>query len=151
LEADVAVQQLPQRHFVGKVSRTAESLDANSRTLSTEVDVQNTDFSLLPGMYAEVTLLSLRSDPPLVVPGDALVIGADGIHVAVITGSNKVHLQKVEVGRDYGTETEVLAGLQGGEEVIVNPTDSIREGVAVKPASSQEKGSATSSPNTSAP
>jgi RND family efflux transporter MFP subunit len=138
LAADVTVQQLPNRVFAGKVTRTSESLDPNTRTLLTEVDVPNPDSSLLPGMYAQVTLRSVSAEPPLLVPGDALVARANGIRVAVVGDDGVVHFQKVSVGRDYGTETEVLSGLQGGEQVIINPTDDVREGAKVKPAANRE-------------
>ena len=139
LAAEVTVQQLPSRTFAGKVMRTSESLDPNTRTLLTEVDVPNPDSSLLPGMYAQVKLLSVSAEPTLLVPGDALVARANGIRVAVVGDNDVVRFQKVSVGRDYGTETEVLSGLQGGEQVIINPTDDVREGVKVKPVASKEQ------------
>jgi multidrug efflux pump subunit AcrA (membrane-fusion protein) len=113
-------------------------LDPNTRTLLTEVDVPNPDSSLLPGMYAQVTLRSVIAEPPLLVPGDALVTRANGTRVAVVGEDGSVHFQKVTVGRDYGTETEVLSGLQVQELVIINPTDDVREGARVKPAASRE-------------
>jgi RND family efflux transporter MFP subunit len=142
LAAEVTVQQLPSRTFAGKVTRTSESLDPNTRTLRTEVDVLNPDSSLLPGMYAQVKLRSVSAEPPLLVPGDALVARASGIRVAVLGDDGVVHFQKVSLGRDYGTETEVLSGLQGGEQVIINPTDDVREGAKVKPAASRGQGGA---------
>jgi len=138
LAAVVTVQQLPGRLFAGKVMRTSESLDPNTRTLLTEVDVPNPASSLLPGMYAQVTLRSVIAEPPLLVPGDALVTRANGTRVAVVGEDGIVHFQKVSVGRDYGTETEVLSGLQGQELVIINPTDDVREGAKVKPAADRE-------------
>jgi RND family efflux transporter MFP subunit len=138
LAAVVTVQQLPSRLFAGKVTRTSESLDPNTRTLLTEVDVPNPASSLLPGMYAQVTLRSVIAEPPLLVPGDALVTRANGTRVAVVGEDGIVHFQKVSVGRDYGTETEVLSGLQGQELVIINPTDDVREGAKVKPAANRE-------------
>ena len=138
LTAVVTVQQLPNRSFAGKVARTSQSLDPNTRTLLTEVDVPNQASLLLPGMYARVSLRTVSAEPPLLVPGDALVTRANGTRVAVVAEDGAVHFQKVAVGRDYGTETEVLAGLAGGELVIINPTDDVREGARVKPAASRE-------------
>lgn len=139
LAAEVTVQQLPARKFAGKVVRTSESLDSSTRTLLTEVDAPNPDSSLLPGMYAQVRLLNVSAEPPLLVPGDALVTRADGTYVAVAGDNGVVRFAKVMLGRDYGTETEVLSGLQGGEQVIINPTDDVREGVKVKPKASTEQ------------
>jgi len=138
LAAVVTVQQLPARSFAGKVARTSQSLDPSTRTLLTEVDVPNQASLLLPGMYARVSLRTVSAEPPLLVPGDALVTRANGTRVAVVAEDGSVHFQKVSVGRDYGTETEVLSGLEGGELVIINPTDDVREGARVKPAAGRE-------------
>ncbi len=72
----------------------------------------NADNALLPGMYAQVELSSVRGNPPLLVPSDALIVRADGAQVAVVRPDHTVHLQKIEVGRDYGDRLEVLSGLQ---------------------------------------
>jgi RND family efflux transporter MFP subunit len=138
LAAEVTVQQLPSRIFSGKVTRTSDSLDPSTRTLRTEVDVANPDSALLPGMYAQLKLRSVSAEPPLLVPGDALVTQASGIRVAVVGDGGLVHFQRVAVGRDYGTETEVYSGLQEGDQIIVNPTDDVREGARVSPAASRE-------------
>ena len=132
MDADVTVQELPKHVFHGKVARTANSLDEGSRTLRTEVHVKNPDHKLLPGMYGQVAFSVARSNAPPLIPGDTLVIRADGTQVAVVDADKKVHFQKIEVGRDYGQQIEVISGLSEGQTVIVNPSDEIREGVTVK-------------------
>jgi len=132
MAADVTVQELPKRVFHGNIARTANALDESSRTLRTEVHVKNPDHTLLPGMYAQVAFSVARSNAPPLIPGDTLVIRSTGTQVAVVSPDCKVHFQKIEVGRDYGQQIEVLAGLTEGQTVIVNPSDEIREGVAVK-------------------
>jgi len=131
--ARLSVTNLPGRSFTGTVARTANSLDPNSRTLLVELQVPNADGALLPGMYAQVDLSSARANPPLLVPGAALIIRADGTQVAVIGPGSTVHLQKIRVGRDYGDKMEVLDGLQQGDKIIANPGDTAREGVKVNP------------------
>src|SRR3989475_1580294 len=138
--ADVSVQEFPNRTFPGKVTRTSNSLDAASRTLLTEVQVANPTGILLPGMYTLVKFATERTDPPLLVPDAALVIRADGAYVAVLEHLNgnaqsmrRVHFQKVQPGRDYGIELEILSGLRGDEEIVVNPNDAAKEGVIVQP------------------
>lgn len=150
LPAELFVQEFSKRKFEGRVTRTASALDMISRTMLTEVQLSNPDHALLPGMYAQVRFLSTRSDAPLLVPGDALIARADGIFVAVLQDpsedqlarvageqqrrkAKRIHIQKVEVGRDYGTETEIMSGLQGSEYVTVNPSDAIREGALIVP------------------
>jgi membrane fusion protein (multidrug efflux system) len=131
--ARLSVSNLPGRSFTGTVARTANSLDPTSRTMLVEIQVPNPNGVLLPGMYAQVDLSSARPDPPLLVPGSALVIRADGTQVAVVRPDHTVHFQKIEIGRDYGDRLEVTSGLQTGDTIIANPRDTVREGVKVNP------------------
>ena len=94
---------------------------------------------LLPGMYAQVDLSSARANPPLLIPSDALIVRADGTRVAVVRPDHTVHLQKIEVGRDYGDRLEVLSGLKEGDTIIPNPGDVAREGLKVNPVSKAHK------------
>jgi multidrug efflux pump subunit AcrA (membrane-fusion protein) len=161
--ATVTVQQIPNLSFRGKVTRTSSSLDAQSRTLLTEVDVVNPKGVLLPGMYAEVSFITDRVDPPFLVPDAALVVKssgtvlavlqpltpteqqkvkAEGIDPEILARVRRVHFQTVHPGRDYGIELEVLEGLKVGQEVAVDPTDAVQEGALVQvpaPSSNQEK------------
>ncbi len=136
--ARVTVADLPGREFQGKVARSAKALDAASRTLLVEIHVPNEGGALLPGMYARVDLSSARQNAPLVIPSDALVVRADGMSVATVA-DGKVHLRKVEVGRDYGDRIEIRSGLSEGEMVIPNPGDAAREGLAVEAVRAAEK------------
>ncbi|WP_375501387.1 efflux RND transporter periplasmic adaptor subunit [uncultured Nostoc sp.] len=135
----VRVRELPKKSFSGKVIRTADALDATSNTLLTEIEVQNSDNVLRPGMYAEVTFKTERANPPLLVPANTLVINADGIQVATVTKENKVKYKKVELGRDYGTEVEVVSGLNPNVRLITNPTDALQEGKSVQVLASKHK------------
>jgi multidrug efflux pump subunit AcrA (membrane-fusion protein) len=151
--ATVGVQQIPLLSFKGKVTRTSSSLDAQSRTLLTEVDVENPKGVLLPGMYAMVSFVTDRIDPPFMVPDAALVVRssgtvlavlqpltpdeqqkvrADGIEPATLARVRRVHFQTVDPGRDYGIELEIVDGLKAGEEVVVDPSDVVQEGALVQ-------------------
>ncbi len=131
--AYLTVSDQPQRRFTGTVTRTANSLDPSTRTLLTEVQVPNGDGALMPGMYADVDLATPRKDPPLLIPGDTLVVRSDGTQVALVTPEKQVHFQRIQLGRDYGDKVEVLSGLLAGQDVIVNPGDAIRENAKVNP------------------
>jgi|SRR5579871_738815 len=131
--ASLEIPDLAGRKFTGKVTRTSNALDPASRTLLTEVDVPNPDGTLLPGMFTQVNLQVPRRDPPLLIPGDTLVVRADGTQVAVVNGAGQVHFTRIEVGRDFGDRLEVLSGLQLGQQLVVNPSDFVREGAHVKP------------------
>jgi RND family efflux transporter MFP subunit len=132
--ATVSVSNLPGRRFAGTVARTANALDPASRTLLVEVHVPNPDSALLPGMYARVDLIGASApDAPLRIPSDALIARGQGTEVAVVRADHTVHLQKIEVGRDYGDRLEVIRGLQEGDMIIPNPSDVVREGLQVEP------------------
>ncbi|HEX5228369.1 MAG TPA: efflux RND transporter periplasmic adaptor subunit [Bryobacteraceae bacterium] len=131
--AQLTVTNRPGRSFAGTVTRTADALDPNSRTMLVEVQVPNTDGELLPGMYAQVDLTSARTNPPLLLPSDALIVRAEGTQVALVRPDHVVHFQRIQVGRDYGDKLEVLSGLQPGDSVISNPSDIVREGLVVEP------------------
>jgi RND family efflux transporter MFP subunit len=130
--AGVLVRERAGQTFTGTVARTANALDSGSRTLLTEVQVDNSDGALLPGMYTQVKFTLPRARPGIVVPADALVINSQGTRVAVVTPENKLHYIPVQVGRDQGTEVEILDGLKGGEALVSNPRDTIVEGSLVK-------------------
>jgi RND family efflux transporter MFP subunit len=131
--ASLATPELPERKFSGAVTRTANALDPASRTLLVEVQVPNPEGKLLPGMYVEVDLHLPRKDPPLLLPSDTLSVRPEGTMVAALDSNNAVHFQRVTVGRDYGSQIEILSGLSAGQRVIANPNDSVQEGVKVHP------------------
>jgi RND family efflux transporter MFP subunit len=128
-------QEHPGRKFTGRVTRTASALDPNSRTLLAQVDVPNPDAVLLPGMYLQVDFNFPRLEPSLMIPSEAVTHRADGDWVGVLDGGNAVHYQKVQLGRDFGMEMEVLDGLSDGATVIVRPGDELPDGTVVQPAS----------------
>ncbi|MEH1797917.1 MAG: efflux RND transporter periplasmic adaptor subunit [Nostoc sp.] len=131
--AQITVRELPQRVFTGKVVRSSNAIDPTTRTLLTQLEVQNSDATLRPGMYANVKFAINRANPPFVVPDSVLVVNAGGTQVATVTKDKTVHYQKVAVGRDYGTEVEITSGLTGNESLIATPTVDETEGLRVQP------------------
>ncbi|HEV2991611.1 MAG TPA: efflux RND transporter periplasmic adaptor subunit [Candidatus Angelobacter sp.] len=130
-DAVIESEALVETKFKGKVTRTADSVDQNTRTLLTEVQIDNRNQELLPGMYVTVSLLNVRTRPPVVVPADSLITRSQGTQVAVVR-DNIVHLQSVAVGRDYGAFTEILSGVEEGDLVVITPNDVAREGAKVQ-------------------
>jgi RND family efflux transporter MFP subunit len=131
--AEVGVAEVGPRSFRGIVTRTANALDPVSRTLRVEIRVPNPDGALLPGMYAEVRFELKRDNPPLVVPASTIVVRADGPQVGVVEG-RRVHFRPVTLGRDYGSEVEVLSGVPDSAELVLNPSDDIIDGAHVRVA-----------------
>ena len=136
LKVRLLVEEYPARNFEATVVRTADALDPASRTLNTEMQIANDDGALFAGMYAQLEFTLLDALSPIVIPASAFVFGADGSKVATLTKDSRVHWQKIVIGRDFGTEMEVLSGLQDNDAVILNPVDDLTEGLTVlaKPA-----------------
>jgi RND family efflux transporter MFP subunit len=136
LATKLVVPEYAGREFEGTVTRTAGALDPQSRTMQVEVQVPNKDNTLLPGMYGQVRFVLKNENAPIVVPANAFAFRAAGAQVATVSNDNKIHWQLIKVGRDFGTQIEVLSGLSENAKVVMNPTDDLREGVQVevKPA-----------------
>ena len=131
--ATLTVSQLPGRSFTGTVARTANALDAATRTMLVEVSVPNTDGMLFPGTFADVDLSGSRPNPPLVVPASAVLFRTDGAQLAVVQADQTLHLQKIAVGRDYGDRVEILQGVSEGATIVAVPGDAAREGAKIVP------------------
>jgi membrane fusion protein, multidrug efflux system len=136
LAADVTVQEIPNRRFVGHVARTAGALDASSRTMLTEVDIANPGFALVPGMYAEVHLHLTRRTPSLVIPASALVVRSSGTQALVVDRGAAgqlatIHFRPIVIGRDFGGTVEVQSGLADGEMVVSSPNADLMDGMRV--------------------
>ena len=132
LAAKIVLQEYPGQEFDGKVTRTAGALDPQTRTMQVEVQVPNQQGKLYAGMYGQVKFLLTDDNAPIVVPADAFVFRAQGPQVVTVTNDNRIHWQKISVGRDFGTQLEVLNGLKENTEVVMNPTDDLREGIEVQ-------------------
>jgi RND family efflux transporter MFP subunit len=131
LGAYLELAQFPGQKFQGKVVRTAESIDQGTRTLLTEVDVPNHDGQLLPGGYAQVNLQVKVTGARLQVPVNALLFRSEGLRAVVVDADHKTHLRPLTIGRDYGTTLEVLQGLDANDWIVLNPADSLEDGVNV--------------------
>jgi len=135
--ADLTLDEFPGRHFTGTLVRTAESIDASTRTLLTEISVDNTSGALLPGAYAQVHLRLPTAAPSLVLPVNALIFRSQGMQVAVLREGDKADLVPVTLGKDFGTEVEVTSGIDRNDQVITNPPDSLTSGSKVRVSSSE--------------
>jgi len=129
--AALTLAEFPGQSFAGALVRTANAIDLASRTLRVEIDVDNPDGRLLPGAYASVHL-SLPSDAQSVtVPANTVIFRKEGLRVAVVR-NGKADLVPITIGRDYGNKVEVVSGLQPSDAVILDPSDSLISGMAVR-------------------
>lgn len=132
--AQLAFQEFPDQPFTGRITRTANSVDPNTRTMLTEVQVDNHTGKLVPGMYVVTTFgAAPGTESPLLITGDAIAIRHDQTTVAkVIDG--KIHMVPVVLGRDFGSAVEIMSGLNEGDLIATNITDDVREGAPVQVA-----------------
>jgi RND family efflux transporter MFP subunit len=136
--AYITQAEFPDRRFPGKIVRTSDSIDPVSRTLLTEVDVDNPTGELLPGAFLSVHLRLTSETAALVIPVNTLIFRSSGMQVAVVR-NNKAELVGITIGRDYGTEVEVLSGLTAQDVIIENPSDSLTSGMEVQPLEPSQK------------
>lgn len=134
LTATIELPSYPGQHFSGKVARSAESIDPATRTLRTEIDVPNRDGKLFPGSYAQVHFGLNVTTTRMSVPVNALLFRAEGPRAAVVGSDGKVHLKPVVIGQDYGTDVEILSGIDANDAIVLNPSDSLEEGQTVNVA-----------------
>jgi RND family efflux transporter MFP subunit len=143
LHADLVLTEFPGRRFHGTVVRNSGAIDNTTRTLLTEVDVDNSARLLKPGGYVEVHLKLPSPVNTFTIPVNATIFKSAGLQVAVVKNGKTVSLIPVAPGRDFGSEIEIVAGLKGNELVVLNPADSLTEGAAVRvvetPAPAQRK------------
>jgi multidrug efflux pump subunit AcrA (membrane-fusion protein) len=131
MKAQIYLQEKVGKPIDGLVTRTANSIDQNSRTMLVEVDIDNRKGTIYPGAYTIVSFVEVRGLPPLVIPGDAVVVRDDRTSVAVVK-DNKIQMVPVEIGRDYGPSVEILSGLHEGDWVVSTVTDAVQAGIQVK-------------------
>jgi RND family efflux transporter MFP subunit len=129
--ATLTLDEFPGERFRGTLVRTDDAIDPSSRTLLVEVDVDNPDGRLLPGAYTFVHLSLPAAVHSVTVPADTLLFRKEGLQVALVRNGH-TQLVAVSIGRDYGKKVQILLGLHASDEVIVDPSDSLISGTAVR-------------------
>jgi len=130
-KAELSLAEFPNRTFPCTLVRTSGSIETSTRTLLTEFEVQNSEGELLPGSYVQVHLKLPASASALTVPANTLLFRSEGLRVGVVKGG-KTKLMPITVGRDFGTKVEVLSGVQPDDSVILDPSDSLIDGLSVR-------------------
>lgn len=130
-DATITVPQLPGRVFHGKMARNAGALATDTRTLLAEVDVNNADNALSPGLYGIVHLAQPRAAPVVFVPSEAIIFNQDGLSAAVLV-NGRVDIRHLTVQADDGAQVEIRAGINAGDRVILNPPANLVQGMAVR-------------------
>ncbi len=138
LKSYLTLAEFPGRKFPGELVRTAGAIDTATRTLLTEVDVDNASGELRPGAYAEVHLMIPEGSRSLILPVNVLIFRSEGLRVGVVRNGNKADLVPVILGKDYGNEVEVVSGIAENDLVIANPPDSLASGATVQVVQSSD-------------
>lgn len=138
LKCYLTLTEFPGRKFPGELVRNSGVIDQATRTLLTEVDVDNSSGELRPGSYAEVHFQIPEGSRSLIVPVSVLLFRSEGLRVGVVRNGNQAVLLPVVLGKDYGNEVEVVSGLAPDDVVIFNPPDSLTSGATVRVVKSSE-------------
>ncbi len=136
----MTLDEFPGQIFHGTLVRNANSIDVASRTLLVEVDVDNPTGQLLPGAYVFVHLKLPEQTRSVTIPSNALIFRKEGLQVGLVRNGN-AELVPVKISRDYGNSVEIISGLQATDAVIVDPSDSLVAGTAVRLSSKPTGGS----------
>ena len=134
LNAELHLPQYPNKTFKGAVATTSSAINPNARTLLVELHADNPDGELQPGAYVQVDF-ELPSDPDIVrIPTSALVFREQGMEIAAIDANSTIELRPIKLGRNLGTEVEVLEGLTLADRLVNSPPDSLATGDKVRVA-----------------
>ncbi len=134
LTADLTLPQYPDKTFKSTIATTSSAINMSARTLLVELHADNPDGLLQPGAYAQVTF-QLPTDPNVVrIPTSALLFREQGLQVATLGPGDKIELKSVKLGRNLGTDAEVVSGLSASDRVINSPPDLLSAGDAVRVA-----------------
>jgi RND family efflux transporter MFP subunit len=132
LTATLSLPQNPGEQFPATLLTNAHAVNPQTRTVVTELTVDNPRHELWPGTYASVKFTVPGNPAILILPEQALLFRAQGMQVALVDGEGRVHLQNVTVGLNLGSTVQVLAGLKKTDRVINNPSLGLLEGESVK-------------------
>jgi len=135
LEAELRFAEQPNKAFTAKTVRTSNALDPTLRTLQVELELDNANREVFPGAYAEVHFKLPANGESLRLPANTVLFRAAGLQVATLDDKKRVKLKSIVQGRDFGNTIEILSGLDPDDAVVVNPPDSLLDGMAVRVAS----------------
>ena len=130
-QADLVLAEFPDKRFAGKLVRTADAINATTRTLLVEVDVPNPSGTLFSGSYAEVHLKIPSRNSTFLIPVNTLIFRSEKLQVGLVK-NGKVTVTDVTPGHDFGSEIEIVAGLNANDQIVLNPPDSLVSGEEVE-------------------
>jgi RND family efflux transporter MFP subunit len=151
LKAQLHFAERPGKSYEAVTVRTSNALDPTARTLQVELQLDNSESQLFPGSYTEIHFKLPSSTDTLRLPANTILFRSDGLQVAVVQNQDTIKIKKVTQGRDFGKTVEILTGLDSTDAVVVNPPDSINDGMHVRIAPPPPKDAADQSGGHAAP
>ena len=130
-QADLVLAEFPDKRFAGKLVRTADAINATTRTLLVEVDVANPSGTLFSGSYAEVHLKIPARNSTFLIPVNTLIFRSEKLQVGIVK-DGRVTVTDVIPGHDFGNEIEIVNGLNADDQIVINPPDSLVSGQEVQ-------------------
>ena len=137
LEAELHFTEHPGKEYPAKTVRTSRALDPSARTLQVELQLDNRAGEFFPGAYTEIHFKLHTDMPGMRLPSNTVLFRADGLQVATVDAQHKIKVKNITQGRDFGKTLEILSGIDQGDDVVVNPPDSIEDGTPVRIAPAQ--------------
>ena len=137
LEADLHFAEQPRKTYAAKTVRTSDALSPSLRTLQVELELDNAGREVFPGAYAEVHFKLPASADALRLPANTVLFRSAGLQVATIDKQRRIKLKSIVQGRDFGNSIEILSGIDADDVVVLNPPDSLTDGVVVRIAPSK--------------
>lgn len=139
--AEMTITEMPRKIFPATVKRTAGAMTADSRTLLVELEVDNSKNEILAGSFAHVRFTDLKQEAASTLPANTIMFRSGGPQIGIVLAGGVVELRPVKLGRDFGQKIEILAGVAMQDRVIINPSESLKNGdiVSVTTAGSAKK------------
>jgi RND family efflux transporter MFP subunit len=147
---EITMSERPGQKILGTVNRISDELDPRTKMMLTEIDIPNSDRSLVAGSFVQVSL-RIKSPPYLEVPVESMVLKGDKTYLTMVTPDNHLNYRQVEVIDNDGKELRLLAGVTPGELVALNVGDTIAEGGKVRPMAIEVSPTAPAAPAAAAP
>lgn len=128
---ELLIQELPNHPFTAKITRTAKQISNDSRTLLTELEVDNHSGKILAGSFGQVKFVNTNIKPTLTLPFNAVMFGEDGPLIEIVNAKDQIEMKKIKPGRNFGQTIEVLSGVDKNDRVVSNPSESLTDSTVV--------------------
>ncbi len=127
---ELSIPEFPNRLFTAKITRTAGQISDDSRTLLTELEVDNQSGKILAGSFGQIKFVN-NIKPALSLSSNSIMFGVEGTQIEIVNAQGRIEVKKVKLGRNFGQTVEVLSGVNANDRVVSNPSESLTAGTFV--------------------